>query len=248
MVEKIFGIVRLTVKPGEAGKFRETAQLLLEAAKQDLTGTQAYEWFMAPDGHECTVIEIYDGAEALAHHSKIVGKMMPALQALANVEIEFAGDLPAELLEIYRKRLGNVGYAGPRLLGKLHGAAPGIARATPGGKIFALARFSVLPGQEKIFRELAEDCFALVDRTEPGTSGYEWFLNDAGTECLTLDIYDDAAALTAHMTNAGPKMAKILGLVRSDVQIFGAVPSALVAKLKPGLGTRFAGEQFQGIL
>lgn len=28
---------------------------------------------------------------------------------------------------------------------------------------------------------------------------HEWFLNAAGTECLTIDVYKDSAALLAHM-------------------------------------------------
>ena len=248
MAEKLFGIVHFFINPGETEAFKEKAQACMEAAKADLTGTQAYEWFISPDGTQAFVIEIYDGVAGLNHHGKMVGKTMPALLAHSTLKIKFAGDMPTDLFAQYTKRFPNAEHAGPRFQGKLQTPAPGTASSGPDTKIFAIARFSVHPGQEALFRELAEDCFAHVARTDPGTSGYEWFLNESGTECLVLDIYDDAQALAAHMTNSGPKMSKILPLVTSKVHMFGAVPAPFLAKFKPELGTTYGGPLFQGIL
>ncbi len=248
MTEKLFSIVHFFINPGESQAFKEKAQACMAAAKTDLTGTYAYEWFISPDESQAFVIEIYDGVAGLSHHGKIVGKTMPALLAHASLKIKFAGDMPADLFTQYTKRFPNAEHAGPRLQGKLQSPAPGAANPAPSGKIFAVARFSVHPGQEAAFRALAEDCFAHVANTEPATSGYEWFLNEAGTEALVLDIYDDAQALAAHMANAGPKMSKILPLVTSKVHMFGAVPGPFLAKFKPELGTTYGGALFQGIL
>lgn len=245
---KIYGIVRMDIHEGAEVLFRERAAAIMEAAKPDLTGTVAYEWFLAEDGRTAWVIEIYDDPAAIAHHSKMVGKLMPALKETAAISIDFAGDVPAEMMEAMRARLGEVGYAGPRFQGLINGPAPARVGDHVGEMIFAVAHFSLLPGMEQTFRELAAEAFDLVKTGEPGTLAYEWFLSEDGRECLTLDVYKDAAALGAHMGNAGPTMGRILETVRSDVQIFGALPDALRAKFRPGVGATFVAPQLQGIM
>jgi len=248
MTEKIYGIARFTFAPANAEAFRALAQACMEAAKQDLTGTQAYEWFLAPDAHECTVIEIYDGVQGLAHHGRAVGKVIPELLALTSLSMDFAGDMPPEVLAKYRQRFPKVDYSGTRMFGKCRAPASAIPSTEPCQKIFAVTRFSVHPGQEVLFHELAQDAFNLVDATEPATPGYEWFINESGTECLTLDIYDNAEALTAHLRNANEKMTKVLDLVTSKVELFGAVPPAMLKRFRPELGVTYIAPQFQGIL
>lgn len=245
---KIYGIVRMDIHDGATDQFRARAAEILEAAKPDLTGTIAYEWFLAEHGRTAWVIEIYDDAAAIAHHSKMVGKYMAALKETASVSIEFAGDVPEAMMEQMRARLGDVGYAGPRLQGLLEAPAPASVGPKVGEMIFAVARFAIHPGKLEQFRTLAAEAFDLVQANEPGTLAYEWFVNAEGTECLTLDIYEDAAALGAHMANAGPTMGKILQIVTSDVQIFGALPDAMRAKFRPGVGATFVAPQLQGVM
>jgi hypothetical protein len=50
------------------------------------------------------------------------------------------------------------------------------------------------------------------------------------------------------MANAGPAMAKLLRIVKSRTQIYGAVPPEIRAKLKPELGVTYGGAQLGGIM
>jgi quinol monooxygenase YgiN len=248
LTEKIYGIARFTFAPADAEAVLVLAKACMAASKQDLTGHQAYEWFMAPDAHECTVIEIYDGMQGLSHHGRAVGKIIPEILARTKLDMTFAGDMPPDTQTKYRKLFPNLRYSGQRMFGKCRAPASAVANPQPCQKIFAVTRFSIHPGQESQFLERAQDAFNLVDQTEPGTSAYEWFINEAGTECLTLDIYDSAEALLAHTRNANEKMSKVLELVTSSVEMFGAVPPAMLKRFRPELGVAYIAPQFQGIL
>ncbi|ALQ02635.1 MULTISPECIES: putative quinol monooxygenase [Pseudomonas] len=247
-MEKIFGIVHMDIAPGAEQTFRECAQACVEAARKDLTGTTAYEWFLSEDGRSCTVLEIYDGLDALTHHGQMVGHTLAPVMDIAKFNILFAGDVPAALIERMGQRLGKVEYFGERFQGRLIASAPARAGAGEENMIFAVARFSVMPGKEAVFRALAEECFAVVGGNEPDTLGYEWFLNSSGTECLTVDVYRDERALATHMKNAGPIMAKILQVVRSDVKLYGHVSAEMRKRFLGGLGVQFMAPQIQGVM
>ena len=249
-MEKIFAIVHMDIAPDAVQTFRECARASVDAARVDLAGTIAYEWFLSEDGRSCTVLEIYDGPAAIAHHGQMVGHTISPMREIAKFNILFAGDVPDELNDRMRQRLGDVNYFGKRFQGRLASAAPGRdgGEAHAGNMIFAVARFSVLPGNETVFRDLAEECFEAVDANEPNTLAYEWFLNSTGTECLTVDIYRDERALAAHMKNAGPSMAKILQVARSDVKIYGVVSDEMRKRFQNGLGIQFMGPQIQGVM
>ena len=247
-MEKIFGIVRMQIAPGATETFRERALACIGAASKDLTGTAAYEWFLAPDGNEALVIEVYDDVEAVALHGRMVGGTVLSVVEVAKFNITFAGDVPDPIIERMRSRLGRAELFGSRFQGRLTHEAAGSKGRDAGSMIFAIARFSIEPGKQEEFNALAREAFSLVEKHEPDTLAYEWFLNAAGTECLTIDVYRNPAALMKHMANAGPAMARVLRIVKSTTQIYGAVPPEVRTKLRPELGVTYGGAQLGGIM
>ena len=247
-MEKIYVLVTMDVKPGHCNEFIDAGGGCHEAAGRDLTGTHAYEWFLSDDRATGMVVEVYDDAEALAHHSRMAGAAAGQVKQHAGTAIEMAGAVPPPMLERMRERLGNVRFAGRRILGRMTEPAPGGLGTQDGKLVIALAHFTVHAGKEAEFRALAEECFARVVTNEPGTVGYEWFLSDDDRECLTIDVYADADALRAHMANAGPVMARIIPIVDSRTAIYGAVPDEVRARLKPELGTVWGGRQLHGLI
>lgn len=247
-MEKSYGIVRFQIRPGQSAAFLDCARACMAAARTDLDGTHAYEWFMQEDSEQCLVIEIYDGAAGMANHGRQVGKHIAQLLEHADSDVTLLGRVPDGVAERLAARFPGLGVFGPRFQGLLNEAAPGAVAHDAGGKIFAVAHFEIVPGKLEAFQERARACFAIVARDEPGTLGYEWFISPDGRRCVTLDIYRDAAALAAHMGNAGAVMAQILELVESRVELYGAVPAALLARLQGDLGVRYGAPQCQGIL
>ena len=92
-------------------------------------------------------------------------------------------------------------------------------------KIYTYAKFAIHDGKAEEFKSLARECSEIVNRDEPGTLFYEWFLNEAETECVALDCYVNLDAVMKHVQNIGPTMREILAITDRYVEIYGADPT-----------------------
>ena len=86
-------------------------------------------------------------------------------------------------------------------------------------KYRAVAKFRIHPGKGAEFREIAAQCLDAVKAREPGTTVYEWFINEASTECVVLETYESAEALLAHTRNAGAFVGRLLKIADCSVDM-----------------------------
>jgi quinol monooxygenase YgiN len=245
-MEKIFCIVEIDVAPGREDQFRRRAEACIAAARQDLSGTAAYEWFIAEDGRSATVIEAYDDVAAVMLHAKLAGAAVQQVLEISRFRLEFMGAVPPAIVERMRERLGATTFLGPRFQGRLTAPAPGRPGPNAGAMIFAVARFAIPPGQGAAFRALAAEAFARVAANEPGTLAYEWFINADETECVAIDVYRDGEALKAH--NVGPIMQRVRGIATMRSQLYGNLPPAALERFAGRDDIRFVAPQFLGVL
>jgi quinol monooxygenase YgiN len=243
-MEKIYGFVEVAIPEGRAQDFIAGARACHEAALPDLTGTQVYDWFLSEDGRSAWVLEVYDDPAALAHHSRMMAGRVDRLLAIAEFRMTFAGLVPQALQDRMRQRLTATGWFGRRAHGLMTQPTP--HRVPHGDPICALAWFTPREGQAETLRALAAESFAQARDHDPGTLGYEWFIDDTG-RVLAMDIYADAAAMAAHMQNCGPIMARILQIADSRTLLFGDLPEALRGRLKPELGVQVFGRRLHGV-
>ena len=96
----------------------------------------------------------------------------------------------------------------------------------------AVAKFRIHEGKTDEFRQVAAQCLEAVKLHDPGTSLYEWFINEAGTECIVLETYDDAEALLAHARNAGPLVGRLLQIADCKVDLLADPTPEMRAALK----------------
>lgn len=238
-MDKIYGFVPIAIDHGQTEAFIAGARGCHEAALPDLTGTPVYEWFLSDDGRQAYVIEVYDDAAAVAHHSRMMDGRVARLREFSRFEITFAGAVPQPLRNRMAAVLGDVTYIGPRAFGRM--TEPTAHRIPPAGddRIYALAWFRPHPEKSAQFRDLARQSYDRAVAADPGTWGYEWFFDDDGN-CLAFDIYENPQAMLAHMANCGPIMGQILQIADSRTIVFGALPPEIEARLRPELGiTRF---------
>ncbi|WP_157219224.1 putative quinol monooxygenase [Flavisphingomonas formosensis] len=238
-MEKIYGFVAIDIEEGGREPFIAAARQCHDAILPDIAGTQYYEWFLSADGRRAYVIEVYDDPEAVALHGRMLDGRVGKVLEHAQFRISFAGNVPDALQDRMRERLGEVCFAGRLAHGRMTEPTP--HRAPPPGdeRVYALAWFRPHPGRADAFRTLAREAFDSACARDPGTQGYEWFFDDAGN-CVALDVYETPEAMLAHMANCGPIMGRILDLVDSRTIVFGALPTAIEARLRPELGiTRF---------
>jgi len=92
-------------------------------------------------------------------------------------------------------------------------------------KVYTYAKFKIQPGKATEFKALAARCVEIVREREPDTLFYEWFLNDAETECVALDCYADLDAIVRHVENIGPLMRQIMAISERYLEIYGNDPS-----------------------
>jgi quinol monooxygenase YgiN len=86
-------------------------------------------------------------------------------------------------------------------------------------KYRAVAKFHIHPGKATEFREIAAQCLEAVKAREPGTSVYEWFINESTSECVVLETYDGPEALFAHTRNVGALVGKLLKIADCSVDM-----------------------------
>jgi quinol monooxygenase YgiN len=95
----------------------------------------------------------------------------------------------------------------------------------------SVARFRIHPGRTEEFAALASECIRLVRQHDPGTSLYEWFINEDRTECIAIDSYASSEAVLAHIRNVGPTMRRLRQLADVSVELLGSPSPALIEAL-----------------
>jgi quinol monooxygenase YgiN len=245
-LEKIYGFVSLSIAEGREADFIAGARACHEAALPDLAGTDLYEWYLSDDGRQAWVIEVYDDPPAVAHHGRMMDGRPARLREFASFDIIFAGQVPSEMLEAMRTRLGDAADFGRLAHGLLTDRVAHRPVTDRPQQLCALAWFTPKPGQIRRLRHLADKACAQARTDGPGTRAYEWFFNDQGA-ALVLDVYADADAMLTHMKNCGPIMREILGIADSRTILFGDLPADISAKLSPDLGVTQVPRRLHGV-
>lgn len=247
-MDKSYGYARFDVKPGQEEVFLDKARETMAAAAADLTGTEAYEWFLTPDGRTVYVFEAYDGLDGMMVHIKAVGRQIGELLEMCTSDVMLFGDVAPAIVERMQSKFTTASFFGRELVGRMKAPAARTAPATVSDPIFGIARFAVPEGKLEEIKALARECHRRVEANEPDTWGYEWFVAEDGKELLAIDIYKDPAAMRAHMGNVGPVMAELAKLSQPQVELFGGVPQETIAQLNKGLSVRYLAPRFQGLI
>ena len=113
-------------------------------------------------------------------------------------------------------------------------------------KMFTYAKFVIHPGKTEEFKALARQCVDIVRAQEPGTLFYEWFLNDAETECVAIDGYADLDAVMLHVQHIAPLMRQIMAVSDRYLEMYGADPTERFGGRTTSRPSEFYGPRFAG--
>jgi quinol monooxygenase YgiN len=96
---------KLRVREGKLAEFKRQAAEMMRQAREEDTGTLAYDWFLSEDGAECEVREAYVDADALVDHALHVREARDALFADAAYDhrMAFYGELSPRLEELINR-------------------------------------------------------------------------------------------------------------------------------------------------
>jgi quinol monooxygenase YgiN len=95
--------------------------------------------------------------------------------------------------------------------------------------IQVIARAAIHEGKFEEFKVHAAECMRAVRERDRGTLQYDWFFNEAQTECVVHEAYRDSEALLAHIANQGAAMGAMLAVGDWTFEMLGSPSAELVA-------------------
>ena len=92
-----------------------------------------------------------------------------------------------------------------------------------------IARFRIKPGQLESFKGITAKMIELVREKEKGVGclQYDWYYNDALSQCIVREIYRDSDAVLAHIGNVGPMLGQLAAISELSLQVCGSPSEAL---------------------
>lgn len=101
-------------------------------------------------------------------------------------------------------------------------------------ELLGIARFKFLEGKREEYLRLSEQAAELVRAKEPGTLGYDLYLNGDQSECMIIERYRDSEAAMQHAANVGHLFPAVLATVE-------LVHGELLGQPSPELRANLAG-------
>ena len=99
-------------------------------------------------------------------------------------------------------------------------------------ELLGIARFKFHEGKREEYLRLSEQAMDIVRAKEPGTLGYDLYLNGDRSECMFIERYRDSEAAIQHAANLGQLFAAVLATVSVvHGELLGEPSAELRAKL-----------------
>ncbi len=80
-------------------------------------------------------------------------------------------------------------------------------------ELIGIARFKFHEGKREEYLRLADQAREIVRATEPGTLGYDLYLNADQSECVVIERYRDSESAIFHAANLGHLFDDVLATV-----------------------------------
>ncbi len=99
-------------------------------------------------------------------------------------------------------------------------------------ELLGIARFRFHEGKREEYLRLSDQATEIVRAKEPGTLGYDLYLNTDQSECMIIERYRDSQAAIAHAANLGHLFDAVLATVSVvHGELLGEPSEELRAKL-----------------
>jgi quinol monooxygenase YgiN len=99
-------------------------------------------------------------------------------------------------------------------------------------ELIGIARFRFHEGKREEYLRLADQARDIVREKEPGTLGYDLYLNGDQSECMIIERYRDSEAAIEHAANLGHLFDAVLATVSVvHGELLGEPSEELRAKL-----------------
>jgi quinol monooxygenase YgiN len=99
-------------------------------------------------------------------------------------------------------------------------------------EIKGIARLTIHPGKLQEFKDLQEQCMAVVRDKDTGTLQYEIFFTADSSECIVYERYRDSDALLEHLSNLGALTTAIFQVCFGSGEVLGTASPRLKKALE----------------
>jgi quinol monooxygenase YgiN len=211
-------IARAKVRPGQLEGVKAQAAEILRVTRELDTHTLRCDWFINEDRTECEVHEMFPDEHGLIEHNMHILEARTILfrNYAYNHQSTLYGDVSNDFLNLVKARMG----AAPTVFSFLQGieqsatvspavigtavAEDGDGKGSHGGVMANLelhAHLKIRPGQLDGFKAQAAEIMRLTRVKDTQTIRYDWFIDDAGTQCEVHEAYLSGEGLIEHNTH-----------------------------------------------
>jgi quinol monooxygenase YgiN len=192
-------IARAKIRPGQVDGVTAQAAEILRLTRERDAHTLRCDWFVNEDGTDLEVHEMFTDEHGLAEHS------MHIMEARALLFRDYAydhrsalyGDVSQGFLDLVEARMGTAPSVFTFLQGL--GAPAALRPSAPGAPHLELhAHMTIRPGQLDGFKAQAAEIMRLTHELDSQTLRYDWFVNEAGSECEVHEVYLSGQGLFEH--------------------------------------------------
>ena len=107
-------------------------------------------------------------------------------------------------------------------------------------------QLSIKEGKLEDFKSIVSTMVGITNLNEPNTLGYEYHINEDGTECHLLETFKDSDAFMTHLGNVSHMFDTLFTFATmTRAKIFGSPSEELQKSLDP-LGVEYFGH-FNGV-
>jgi quinol monooxygenase YgiN len=99
-------------------------------------------------------------------------------------------------------------------------------------KLHVVARIKIQEGRHEEFRQISRDSVSMVKEKEPGTTRYEWYLQNDGTEGVVIEEFVDSEAVLVHFQNMKALMHDVDIPGEMSIELFGDASPELLEAVK----------------
>ena len=100
-------------------------------------------------------------------------------------------------------------------------------------------KMSIKEGKLEEFKAFVNTMIEVTDVNEPNTLGYEWYINEDGSECHLLETFKESGAFMTHLGNVGHMFDTLFQFATmTRAKIYGSPSVELQQALDP-LGVQY---------
>ncbi len=206
-------IARAKVRPGQLEGFKAQAAEIVRLTQERDTHTLRCDWFINEAGTQCEVHEMFPDEQGLIEHKMHTMEATDRLfrDHASDHQSSLYGEVSENFLNLVQERMG----AAPAVFSFLQGleqdgSGPALrserprAQATSGGATEHLelhAHLKIRAGHLEGCKAQAAEIMRLTREKDKQTVRYDWFINEAGTECEVHEAYLRGQGLIEHNTH-----------------------------------------------